>query len=177
VRTEKSSRRQGFIGPRTPTTSAQEAPRPRGQSGELVAESLDVVTRAMLIGALKGTGKFRHMPEPEREHIFKMLEANDLPGLEAVANAGNPLRSFSTGLKVGKQLLERRSAENLPSALREPLMRLREFYEHNLPLIELGDARAFSPEHARSTGDVQQLRDAFAQAHTLLGEIERAMRT
>ncbi|WP_175035926.1 hypothetical protein [Burkholderia lata] len=135
-----------------------------------------MVTRAMLTGALKGTGKFREMPETEREHIFKMLEANDLPGLDAVADAGNPLRSFSTGLKVGKQLLDRRRAESLPPALREPLMRLREFYEHNPQLVVLGDVRAFSPELRRSTDDVKQLRDAFVQASALLGEVERALR-
>ncbi|WP_175864368.1 hypothetical protein [Burkholderia cepacia] len=138
--------------------------------------SLDLITRAMLAGALKGAAKLREMSEPEREHIFKMLEANDLPGLDAVAGAGNPLRSFSTGLKVGKQLLKRRGAERLPPALREPLMRLREFYEQNPQLVALGDARAFGPECARSTDDVQQLRDAFVQASAILSEIERALR-
>jgi hypothetical protein len=186
VKAEKQARRQGFIGPRIPgTPKGRVGETPRSDRGSAApsnrldrpsAGTLDVASHAMLAGALKGTGKFRKLPEPERDHIFKMLEANDLPGLAAVVDAGNPLRSFSTGLKVGRQLLDRRGAENLPPALREPLMRLGRFYADNPQLVALGDARAFSPERVRSASDVRQLRDGFGQADVLLDELERALR-
>jgi hypothetical protein len=162
AKTEKRARRQGFVSPRPTAISSEETPRAASGSEaqrhslDQPAAVLDLISRAMLTGALKGTDKFRKMPEPERDHIFKMLEANDLPGLAAVA--GNPLRSFSTGLKVGKQLLEKRGVENLPPSLHEPLRRLAAFYERNPQLVALGDAQAFSPQRKRRAATPERVR-------------------
>ncbi|NRO99604.1 hypothetical protein GWC77_27490 [Paraburkholderia sp. NMBU_R16] len=176
ARAEREARRQGIVGPSSPASIKGV---PTDIAATVLAQprepALDERDRVQLTCALDGTDKFAKMRELKRDHIFKMLEADDRPGLAAVVEDGNSLRSFATGLKVGKQLIEKRGADSLPSALREPLRRIKVFYEKNPRLVELGDERGLYPEHARKVEDVAQLRDAFSEAQELLNDLRRAL--
>lgn len=177
----KQARRQGFVGPRGSARPEPNAPArsplsagPANGPETPLNQLTPSMALLMLKGALAGTDKMRSMRGPERDHIMKMLEANDLPGLEAVTSNGNPLRSYATGLKVGKQALERHGAEQFSPAVGQALRDLKAFYEANPALVALGDASAFSPEKPRTAQDVHQLSAAFAQGDALLAALKRA---
>lgn len=174
----KQVRRCGFVGPRGPAPlrlnvlSHQPLSRNLPATQEVRSQDMALL---MLQGAINGTKRLRSLKEAERDHILKMLLANDLPGLAAVALNGNPLRSYATGLKAGKQLLERDRSEPFPPVLDEALRKLKDFYETNPALVALGDARAYSPDKPRTKQDVDQLSAAFAQGDALLADLERAL--
>lgn len=142
---------------------------------EPLGPPLQAGDRAMLMGALAGTAKFADLPWHERDHIFKMLEADDRAGLKWLADTSGPLRALSTGLKACTQLLEKRGADNLPPALRGPLTQLKAFYEGNRQLILLGDERAWGTDSRRSVGDIWRLRQAFREAYRLLNDLRQAI--
>jgi hypothetical protein len=127
--------------------------------------------KPILNGALQGTAK---MTEINRAHIEQMLLANDVPGLKAAAEGSEPLRSFATGLKVGKTLLGREGAADLPETLKQPLEAIKTFYEATPELVALGDARNFSTEKPKSPEQVKALMSKFVISEGLLNNLRKA---
>lgn len=151
-----------------PECQVNEAARP-------VSAPIPSMTELALQAAFAGTSKMRFMRSPERDHIMKMLEANDVPGLGAVTSCGNnPLRSYMTGLRIGHLLLDKYGAHHFSSALGDALQNLKDFYEANPALVALGDGRAFSYEKARPKKEVERIKMAFAKADELLAALEQA---
>lgn len=180
ARAEKKARRMCSVYRSAPSTIEKGAGSTRivarpASPAEPLGPPLQAGDRAMLMCALAGTAKFADMPWHERDHIFKMLEADDRAGLKWLADTSGPLRALSTGLKACTQLLEKRGADNLPPALRGPLTRLKTFYEGNQQLIVLGDERDWSPASRSSVGNVWQLRQVFREAYLLLNDLRSAL--
>jgi hypothetical protein len=107
-----------------------------------------------------------------RDHIRQMLLANDVAGLRAAAEGSQPLRSYVTAFKVGKQLLERNEAKQLPEDVRKALAQMKSLYEANPAFVRLGDTSAFNHTRPYSREDIKALMAVFDHVDPILDQLQ-----
>ena len=124
----------------------------------------------------------------ELRNVMRMLGRNDdgvfdkaridIPGLKNAAMGSGPLRTYATGVKCGRQLLERNgyaaAVQALPQDVRAALTDLRNFEKANPDLTALGDEHTFDGIDLTQER-VDQIASQFEQARSLMIALERAM--